>query len=924
MLLGLSLVLIGGIAVPSTLGATSPASATTVTPGDEAAATPEEVEVEWTSEPAAPEGGEVQAIAPETPGAETPNTEALDAAADADAPIAPATVPSPSSTDAVITVKVGGDRSPDGSVKGLAGVTLGLYEAGSATTASGGSLVLTQGAMGGRHNKDWSWTTCTSDADGDCSFTIPIRAGRAPSVTGVQANTRFWVAQEASPDGWYSNPSMRVGFYGAAPEATWSYRFRTDIALVAGSTYSSTSAMPWNTAAADPDRYFMRNRDDSNEEGGYGLNVTRTTGMWSQSRENPGFPEACGVNIALIVDTSGSLVLSPPGQPNDYSMTASKNAMNTFVDAFKGTSTKMSLFSFSTVSPGAAATNRPSLLPVGTSSEASAFKAQYEEWRAGGGTNWDRGIAAAANAAEKYDIAVVFTDGNPTTNSATPNAGASAANSLRDTDAGIFSANQLKSKETRVVALGVGPALTANSELNLRAISGPTKGADYFRAGTFDEATAALVALANQSCSGDLIVQKKIVPIGGTIADAIPAPAGWEFNATAPSGGVTVLAPTSKTTTAGSDGTVDFKLDYPAPSMAGDVAVRETQQDGYVLFPVKGEKHAECTNLVTDLPVDVTNLGTVTGTDPGFRVNTKASERIKCIIYNQPKPPPGVLEVAKSSDPVTGSEVSPGQTVSYTLTFKNTGGSPVDVNHDDLLVDVLDDADLVGDIVAETPLTAVLNAAGARIEVRGTLEPGTTKTVTYQVMVKDPHPATANGSLGNFVVTAGEEPPTECLPEEPCTVHPVTGSLSWSKVNDGTERLSGSEWLLTPYGADGELNSALAMQVTDCFATGLAQPCTTDFDVDLSEGGFKVAGLALGKYQLVETKAPAGYQLLTEPIDIVVNSNVSFGDIKNTQIVIPGIPLTGGMGSLMFWGTGAGLALLMVAGIWVQRRRVLR
>lgn len=833
-------------------------------------------------------------------------------------PVAPRSVPVAPAGSAILSVKVGGDRLADGTVRGLAGVRLGLYGAGTPTTGTGGAgTVPVQGQAGLRLDPTWPWTTCVSDADGDCNFTIPIRAGN-PSVTGVAPDTRFWVIQEASPNGWYANPQLRVGGFGATPETTLQYRFRTDTQLRAGVTYRSTTAMPWDeasssgaTSAGDPDRFFMRNRIDTNAEGWAPANVGRTTGVWNQSRNNPALAPQCGIDIALIADTSGSLGLA--------GITELKAAMTSFVGAFRGTDTRMSLFSFSNVSPGTNASNHPTPLPVTTTAQATAFSAQYAGWLSGGGTNWDRGFAEAANSGNSYDLAILLTDGNPTVIRGNSNSGSSAFNSLQDVDAGVFSANQLKAQGTRVVALGVGDALTAMSEANLRAVSGPSKNNDYFRTDTFAEATQALAALANQNCNGTIGVQKMIVPVGGTIAQATPAPAGWRFDASTSSSTMTVQAPTTRTTATGDNGTVNFGLGFTAPTITGPVQILETQQAGYELLPVgagAAARNAVCVNTETGLPAPVTNAGSAA--QPGFVVQGLRSQRVECKIYNR-MIAPGKLEIEKSSNPATGATVKPGQNVTYTLTFRNTGGQAVAVNHDDVLTDVLDDATLNGAVTAQSPLAAALNAAGNRIHITGSLAPGTTRTVSYSVTVRDPIPNAANASVRNVVVPTGEQPPTGCEPGQPCTVHPVRGALSWHKVDQTGERLSGSEWLLTPLNAQGQPQTSAAITVTDCVAANAA--ACTGADRDPAAGAFALADLAIGKYQLRETKAPPGYQLLAAPILITVNTAVAYGDIANSQIEVPEIPLTGGMGSLGFILAAGGLGSAVAGGLWWQRRQ---
>ena len=88
-------------------------------------------------------------------------------------------VPTPGAGEAVISVKVGGDRTGIIGVTPLAGVVLQLYDGG----AGGGTTPVAD-----------SWATCTSDADGDCSFVVPNTA-----VGGANAGRRFWVRQVSAP-----------------------------------------------------------------------------------------------------------------------------------------------------------------------------------------------------------------------------------------------------------------------------------------------------------------------------------------------------------------------------------------------------------------------------------------------------------------------------------------------------------------------------------------------------------------------------------------------------------------------------------------------------------------------------------------------------------------------------------------------------
>lgn len=111
------------------------------------------------------------------------------------------------------------------------------------------------------------------------------------------------------------------------------------------------------------------------------------------------------------------------------------------------------------------------------------------------------------------------------------------------------------------------------------------------------------------------------------------------------------------------------------------------------------------------------------------------------------------LTFAKASDPPAGAPVMPGQDVTYTLTFANTGKAAATVDATDTLVGVLDDADLAAGPVASDGALAV-DLDGAVLSVTGSLEPGETRTVSYTVTVRD-WAERGDGVLGNVVADPG-------------------------------------------------------------------------------------------------------------------------------------------------------------------------
>ncbi|WP_025133545.1 vWA domain-containing protein [Leucobacter sp. PH1c] len=492
---------------------------------------------------------------------------------------------------AKIIVSTGGDRTAAGGITKLAGVTL-LLNTG--TTAPSGTR------PDGVSGSGAGWARCVSDTNGECVFEVPNT-----QTGGANRNSRFWVVQPSDgvPSGWFTNTALGTGPNGGASLSD--YRFRTGSALQSGESYRSTSDFMYNSS------------EDTS---------TASNGIWQQSRANPALTQSCGIDVALILDLSGSV---------SGSVGALKSAAGAFADALVGTPSRMSLFSFSDSSPATSAgQNYPALTSVATQAQADAFKSRWASWNANGGTNWDEALATAARerATNPYDVAVVITDGQPTFWG--PNAsGPGNATRFTEVENGIFSANLLKAQDTRVIAFGVGAGVSgAANAANLRAISGPTAGSDYYQTSNYADAGNTLRALAQGACKGQLTVTKMIVPRGtpaGQTTGAIPAPAGWEFTVSNPGAGATLPTPATRVTEDDGTGTVAFPLSFAGGTTSAAVTLAETQQPGYQIVPVGGQ-NAVCTNLVTQQRV--TPVANVTD---GVRVTVPQNEAVNCVVYNR-------------------------------------------------------------------------------------------------------------------------------------------------------------------------------------------------------------------------------------------------------------------------------------------------
>lgn len=150
---------------------------------------------------------------------------------------------------------------------------------------------------------------------------------------------------------------------------------------------------------------------------------------------------------------------------------------------------------------------------------------------------------------------------------------------------------------------------------------------------------------------------------------------------------------------------------------------------------------------------------------------------------------------------------------------------------------------------------------------------------------------------------------------------PAAGSVTWSKVDAGNgQALAGSVWTLSgPAGGAG----ARDLVVADCVEKDAAS-CSGP-DKDPAAGRFKVEGLGLGKYSLVEKAAPSGFRLDTtqHPFQLAADHlDHAFAEpFVNKRASVPRLPLTGGRGAHIFLIAGAVVSAVAISTGLLRRRR---
>ena len=182
---------------------------------------------------------------------------------------------------------------------------------------------------------------------------------------------------------------------------------------------------------------------------------------------------------------------------------------------------------------------------------------------------------------------------------------------------------------------------------------------------------------------------------------------------------------------------------------------------------------------------------------------------------------------------------------------------------------------------------------------------------TYQLQeTKAPNGYDLSNTVYTIIITGGKVTWNSDVTDSKIANTRKTGSVTWTKVSsdiNNSDPLSGSEWTLkqtkTFSWADGAAkytvvtSEATLGTVTDCVdgQNGVAK-CSAQtgeyVDLDGASGKFKISGLVWGEYQLIESKAPDGYDLDTTPhtfrIGPLEGDNIAGNWYANTDFNITG------------------------------------
>lgn len=306
----------------------------------------------------------------------------------------------------------------------------------------------------------------------------------------------------------------------------------------------------------------------------------------AQAVTNPPLPSTCGLDVAVVMDASGSIA------PVDF--TRQKVAAKGLVTVLEGTPSGAGIYFFAS---DAQSSNALSLTSIASNAGANTVRNHIDGVvQTGGTTNWAAGFSQVPNGT--YDVIVFITDGYP-----------------NDLSAGVAQADLHKTAGTTVLAVGVGFA----NESALQAISGPVKDSDYFLIDNFDALESTLRDIAYAQCQGSVTVVKETQDDEGNVIDQ---KAGWTFNSNG--------TPTSGQTDA--NGALNFTLAYGPNDTTKNATITEVVKNGWDLLPQNGD-NATCTSRKTGQSVSVTNVAN------GFTVAVDKADVVSCKVINKLKPP---------------------------------------------------------------------------------------------------------------------------------------------------------------------------------------------------------------------------------------------------------------------------------------------
>lgn len=237
---------------------------------------------------------------------------------------------------------------------------------------------------------------------------------------------------------------------------------------------------------------------------------------------------------------------------------------------------------------------------------------------------------------------------------------------------------------------------------------------------------------------------------------------------------------------------------------------------------------------------------------------------------------------SKSSDPVSGAGLAAGDVVTYTLSWNNDGLADGPVDSTDDLLDVLDDATVTSEPVSSNAAVTAVRTDD-EIRITGTIQPGQTITVTYQVTIN------ADGERGNnrarnvltpdgpLCLTAADCPP-------PATAHPLGELDDWKTVDPASGMTVQPGQVVTFTLHFENVGQADVPVSRDDVLTEVLDDATITDPPTSSDPALTVSPISGGRFTVTGTLAPD--QLVTVTYTVTVNANGDGGDGQLANVLV--------------------------------------
>jgi hypothetical protein len=660
---------------------------------------------------------------------------------------------------------------------------------------------------------------------------------------------------------------------------------------------------------------------------------------------NPQIEESCGLDVTLVLDASGSV--SSSNAVDDV-----RNAADAMLTSLSGTNSVARVTQFATVAQQLAPStlvDDASLAPQGVLRKAvdgyynpiPPRPSNVAFWQYNSGsltssgsfsqanslnqyTNWDQSLGQAGQTTP--ELVVYITDGDPTAYDLDrasdpfdhgPPPDVAVRTDRNSTvqqetlDRAVQEANVVKNNGTRMLAVGVGTALSnPSSQARLEQIAGPqvARDADIDNIDSINDLDVALVtdfgdlaqlmrSVVLQLCSPSLTIRK----LAPSSDDATYAPAsGWDMTVTptVPGGTFDWILPnaapaTSKTVATDDNGFAQFQWEPDPPEFDSAAHVAEANEPGYTAGRPDGNDY-RC-----ELKDEDGNVRTVEGdfanpAAPAFDIDPIGQEIVTCTVYNSFDYEPGIALTKVNAPTELRGDLDPPADVTSTFDVTNPGDTPLDN------VTVTDD---------HCGPVAQVRAAGANVgdtsPANGLLDPGETWQFRCVRPVQSPDSTDPDGlNIVNTAQAHATDPTgAEVTDEASDDVDAFNPAITIDKLVNGDEQVtvpSGQQVSYT-YAVANAGNTplgsvTLADDTPPCEnpSRGADSPGDDDNVLDVGETWTYACDLSSPEEAVVNTAT-----VTASPIDPVTddpfagrNPDVEASDSAAVEVVNPDISLT--------------------------------